>query len=337
MRSHTVSAEGGAAGAVGPDDSLELHAYDTLKGSDFLADQDTVETFVEAAPRELVQLEHWGCPWSRSPDGRIAVRAFGGMSVKRTWFASTRPASTCCMRSFSTPCATIRSSLRRVLRDATPRGRRGASAALPRSTSAAERCTRCSAGPSSSVPAARARSSPSRRTPRLKTGDGMALAYRAGVGLKDMEFVQYHPTGLPGTGILMTEASRGEGGYLRNAAGERFLVEYDYGVGKRAELGSPRHGVARYPEGVRGGARLQGPLRRVRAPRPAPPRRGHDRQEAPLRARAGAELRRTRSRPGADSRAAGRSLHDGRRRHRRERRHRDLRPVRGWGVRCRLD
>ena len=79
MRSHTVSAEGGAAGVVGSDDSLDLHAYDTLKGSDFLADQDVVESFVEEAAAELVQLEHWGCPWSREPDGRVAVRAFGGM------------------------------------------------------------------------------------------------------------------------------------------------------------------------------------------------------------------------------------------------------------------
>ena len=78
----------------------------------------------------------------------------------------------------------------------------------------------------------------------MKTGDGMALAYRAGVGLKDMEFVQYHPTGLPGTGILMTEASRGEGGYLKNNKGERFLVTYDYGVGNKAELG-PRDMVSR--------------------------------------------------------------------------------------------
>jgi fumarate reductase flavoprotein subunit len=78
----------------------------------------------------------------------------------------------------------------------------------------------------------------------IKTGDGMALAYREGVGLKDMEFVQYHPTGLPGTGILITEASRGEGGYLRNANDERFLVEYDYGVGQKAELG-PRDMISR--------------------------------------------------------------------------------------------
>ena len=90
MRSHTVSAEGGAAGVAREDDNLDLHAYDTLKGSDYLADQDAVEIFVEAAPRELYQLEHWGCPWSREQDGRVSVRFFGGMSVKRTWYATDK-------------------------------------------------------------------------------------------------------------------------------------------------------------------------------------------------------------------------------------------------------
>ena len=90
MRSHTVSAEGGAAGAIAEDDSLDEHAYDTISGSDWLGDQDAVEAFVQEAPRELLQLEHWGCPWSRKPDGRIAVRAFGGMKNMRTWFAADK-------------------------------------------------------------------------------------------------------------------------------------------------------------------------------------------------------------------------------------------------------
>src|SRR6478736_2921881 len=90
MRSHTVSAEGGAAAVAGEDDSLEEHAYDTVSGSDWLCDQDAVEAFVAEAPRELLQLEHWGCPWSRKPDGHIAVRAFGGMKKLRTWFAADK-------------------------------------------------------------------------------------------------------------------------------------------------------------------------------------------------------------------------------------------------------
>src|SRR5437588_12134828 len=88
MRSHTVSAEGGAAGVVKPDDSLDEHAYDTVSGSDWLCDQDAVEAFVAEAPRELLRLERWGCPWSREPDGHVAVRPFGGMTRVRTGFAA---------------------------------------------------------------------------------------------------------------------------------------------------------------------------------------------------------------------------------------------------------
>ena len=90
MRSHTVSAEGGAAGVIKPGDTLDEHAYDTISGGDWMCDQDAVELFVQDAPRELLQLEHWGCPWSREPDGRVAVRPFGGMKKERTWFAADK-------------------------------------------------------------------------------------------------------------------------------------------------------------------------------------------------------------------------------------------------------
>src|SRR5262245_41045309 len=90
MRSHTVSAEGGAAGVISADDSLDEHAYDTISGGDWLCDQDAVEAFVAEAPQELLRLEHWGCPWSREPDGHIAVRPFGGMKKMRTWFAADK-------------------------------------------------------------------------------------------------------------------------------------------------------------------------------------------------------------------------------------------------------
>ena len=90
MRSHTVSAEGGAAGVIASTDTYDEHAYDTISGGDWLCDQDAVEAFVAEAPRELLQLEHWGCPWSRKPDGHIAVRAFGGMKKMRTWFAADK-------------------------------------------------------------------------------------------------------------------------------------------------------------------------------------------------------------------------------------------------------
>src|SRR3989442_4550277 len=90
MRSHTVSAEGGAAAVIKAEDSLDEHAYDTISGSDWLSDQDAVEAFVREAPEEMLRLEHWGCPWSREPDGRIAVRPFGGMKKMRTWFAADK-------------------------------------------------------------------------------------------------------------------------------------------------------------------------------------------------------------------------------------------------------
>src|SRR5437660_8613851 len=90
MRSHTVSAEGGAAAALRPEDSYENHAFDTVKGSDYLADQDVVEAFVREAPLELIQMEHWGCPWSRDPDGKISARPFGGMTTWRTCFAADK-------------------------------------------------------------------------------------------------------------------------------------------------------------------------------------------------------------------------------------------------------
>ena len=90
MRSHTVAAEGGTAAVIKENDSLEKHINDTITGSDWMADQDAVELFVKEAPAELIQLEHWGCPWSREPDGRIAVRPFGGMTIERTWFAADK-------------------------------------------------------------------------------------------------------------------------------------------------------------------------------------------------------------------------------------------------------
>jgi len=90
MRSHTCAAEGGAAGVIKPDDSLEHHFNDTVGGGDWLCDQDAVDYLVQEAPRELIQLEHWGCPWSREPDGSVAVRPFGGMKKQRTWFAADK-------------------------------------------------------------------------------------------------------------------------------------------------------------------------------------------------------------------------------------------------------
>jgi fumarate reductase flavoprotein subunit len=244
MRSHTVSAEGGAAAVARDDDSLEMHGFDTVKGSDFLGDQDVIQYFVEEAPKELIRLEHWGCPWSRNDDGTVATRAFGGMSTKRTWYATDKVG-------FHMLHALFQHSLRfdRIVRYdehfvtklIVDGGAVRGVAALDVRTGAIRaifgRAVILATGGAGKI-------FPFTTNGNIKTGDGMALAYREGVALKDMEFTQYHPTGLPGTGILITEATRGEGGHLKNSQGERFLVTRDYGVGTKAELG-PRDMISR--------------------------------------------------------------------------------------------
>jgi fumarate reductase flavoprotein subunit len=241
MRSHTVSAEGGAAAALGPDDSLDLHAFDTIRGSDYLADQEAVEAFVSEAPGEIVQLERWGCPWSRNPDGRLAVRAFGGMSVNRTAFAADKTGFHMLHSLFQTSLQferIVRYDEFFVTSLLVEDGRCSGVAAIDLRDSE----VRCILGRAVVICTGGAgRIFPFTTNGAIKTGDGMALAYRAGVPLKDMEFVQYHPTGLPGTGILMTEATRGEGGYLVNKEGRRFLEEY---IPSKMELG-PRDILSR--------------------------------------------------------------------------------------------
>jgi len=244
MRSHTVSAEGGAAAVARDDDSLEMHGYDTVKGSDFLGDQDVIQYFVEQAPRELTRLEHWGCPWSRNEDGSVATRAFGGMTTKRTWFAADKVG-------FHMLHTLFQHSMRfdRIVRYdeqfvtkllVDDGGARGVAALDVR-----EGVMRAVLGRAVILATGGAgKCFPFTTNGNIKTGDGMALAYRAGVALKDMEFVQYHPTGLPGTGILITEAARGEGGRLFNSKGERFLENSEYGVGSKLELG-PRDMISR--------------------------------------------------------------------------------------------
>ena len=213
MRSHTVAAEGGTAAVIKENDSLEDHINDTITGSDWMADQDAVELFVNEAPAELIQLEHWGCPWSREPDGSIAVRPFGGMGIERTWFAADKTGFHLLHALFQT--SLKYTTIRRydeyfATTLLVENGRcQGVTAVELRSGMVqpvlAKAVIMCTGGAG--------RIFPFTTNGSIKTGDGMALAYRAGVPLKDMEFVQYHPTGLPGTGILITEAARGEGGF----------------------------------------------------------------------------------------------------------------------------
>jgi len=244
MRSHTVSAEGGAAAVARDDDNFELHGFDTVKGSDFLGDQNVIEYFVEQAPKELALLENWGCPWSRNDDGTVATRAFGGMTIKRTWYAADKVGFHMLHSLFQHSMRfenIVRYDEFFVTKLLTEDGASKGVAALEIRTGEYHailgRAVILASGGAGKI-------FPFTTNGNIKTGDGMALAYREGVPLKDMEFVQYHPTGLPGTGILITEASRGEGGYLRNKDGERFLIDYDYGVGTKAELG-PRDMISR--------------------------------------------------------------------------------------------
>ncbi len=239
MRSHTVSAEGGAAAVIKPDDSLEDHFRDTISGSDWLADQDVVEAFVNEAPNEMIQMEHWGCPWSREPDGSVAVRPFGGMSMERTWFAADKTGFHMLHTLFQT--SLKYTSIKRydewfATRLLVENGRCQGVAAIELLTGQvrairARAVIVCSGGGG--------RIFPFTTNAAIKTGDGMGMAYIAGVPLKDMEFVQYHPTGLPGTGILITEAARAEGGILLNTKGERYLEDYD--LGEAFDVADARH------------------------------------------------------------------------------------------------
>jgi fumarate reductase flavoprotein subunit len=238
MRSHTCAAEGGAAGVAKPDDSFDLHFDDTVGGGDWLSDQDCVEYFVREAPKELLQLEHWGCPWNREADGSVAVRPFGGMKKQRTWFAADKSGfhilHTLFQTSLQFPSIT-RFDEYYALDLLTDDGRcQGLTAMEMRSGLIRQ----FNAKAVIIAGGGAGRMFPFTTNGAIKTGDGMALAYRAGVPLKDMEFVQYHPTGLPNTGSLLTEACRGEGGVLVNKHGRRYLQ--DYGMGPETPLGKPQ-------------------------------------------------------------------------------------------------
>ncbi|MEO5374382.1 MAG: fumarate reductase (quinol) flavoprotein subunit [Alphaproteobacteria bacterium] len=229
MRSHTVSAEGGAAGVIKENDSLEYHFHDTVSGGDWLCDQDAVEYFVNTIPKELTRMEHWGCPWSREAGGKVAVRPFGGMKIERTWYAADKTGfhmlHTLFQTSLKYPSITRFDEFfsTDLLVD---NGRCHGVNAIEMRTGVmhafqAKAVIICSGGAGKIFPFT--------TNGGIKTGDGMAMAYRAGVPLKDMEFVQYHPTGLPITGILLTEGCRGEGGILTNKDGYRYLQDYDLG------------------------------------------------------------------------------------------------------------
>jgi len=228
MRSHSVCAEGGTAAVMRPEDgdSLELHAWDTVRGSDFLADQDVVMRFVEEAPKEIRQLDRWGIPWSRDANGRINQRPFGGHSFDRAVFAEDKTG----FFEMHTLYDTLQkyASVTRydecyvtsilidngVFQGITVWNMTTGDFFLMKGKAliiATGGACRMFGFTTYSLTA---------------TGDGAAMAYRAGLPLKDLEFVQFHPTGLIPSGILITEGARGEGGYLKNNKDERFMEKY---------------------------------------------------------------------------------------------------------------
>jgi succinate dehydrogenase / fumarate reductase flavoprotein subunit len=243
MRAHSVCAEGGTAAVLREDlgDSRELHAWDTVKGSDFLADQDVVRTFVDTIPGEIHQLDHFGIPWTRDADGYISQRPFGGHSYPRATLAADKTGFF--------EMQTLYDQLQRYrtftrydelfVTDILVDG--GAFAGLVgihmgsgETVAIRGKALLIASGGGGTLYGFTTYS-------QTVTGDGMAMAYRAGLPLEDMEFLQFHPTGLVPNGILMTEACRGEGGYLKNSLGERFMGNY---APKLMEL-APRDMVSR--------------------------------------------------------------------------------------------
>ena len=243
MRSHSVSAEGGTAAVLFPEDgdSIESHIYDTVKGSDFLADQDAAERLCKEMPDEIYQLEHWGMPWSRREDGKIGQRAFGGYSFPRASYASDK-VGFFEMQTLYDTCqkfdnieflnewfvTSILQSEQKFVGITAIELSNGnfhiiKGKALIIATGGAGRIYSFSTYALSSTP------------------DGLDMAYRAGLALKDMEFVQFHPTGIMPSGILITEGARGEGAYLINKDGDRFMKKY---ASKLMEL-APRDIVSR--------------------------------------------------------------------------------------------
>lgn len=241
LRSHSVCAQGGTAAVLREGDSHDLHAWDTVKGSDFLADQDVVEFFVRQSPQEIIQLEHWGLPWSRTADGKINQRPFGGHSFPRASFAAdmtgfhemhTLYGKASAQQNITFYDEWFVTSL--IVEDNRALGLTAIALKTGAMHALRAKAVVLATGGYERIYAFTTFS-------HSATGDGMSMAYRAGVPLKDMEFVQFHPTGLLPPGVLITEGARGEGGYLLNAQGERFMKRY---APDKMEL-APRDIIAR--------------------------------------------------------------------------------------------
>ena len=249
VRSHTGAAEGGINAALRDGDDWELHAHDTMKGSDYLGDAPAIETLARDSPEEVIRLEHWGMPFSREDDGTVSQRPFGGLSFPRTTYAGAETGHHLLHTMYE-------QVLKRGIRvydefyvsrlavtdhdDPAERVCHGVVAYDVASGdvvgfSAADGVILATGGDGQVYDHT--------TNAVANTGDGPAMAYRAGVPLEDMEFVQFHPTTLPSTGVLISEGVRGEGGILYNSEGERFMYERGY-ANNAGELAS-RDVVAR--------------------------------------------------------------------------------------------
>ncbi|ELY75222.1 FAD-binding protein [Natrinema gari] len=249
VRSHTGAAEGGINAALQEGDDWELHAYDTMKGSDYLGDAPAVETLAKNSPKETINLEHWGMPFSREEDGTVSQRPFGGLSYPRTTYAGAETGHHLLHTMYE---QVVKRGIQvydewyvmnlATTDEADPNDREchGVVAYDVQSGNiegfkANQGVVLATGGPGQAF---------DHTTNAVScTGDGHAMAYRAGAPLEDMEFIQFHPTSLPSTGVLISEGVRGEGGILYNSEGERFMFEHGY-ANNSGELAS-RDVVAR--------------------------------------------------------------------------------------------
>ncbi|MSQ09519.1 MAG: FAD-binding protein [Dehalococcoidia bacterium] len=225
VRSHTNAAQGGINASLDEGDSWESHAYDTVKGSDYLGDQDAIEILAQEAPSDIIELEHMGVIFNRDEEGRLGTRAFGGASHARTYFVAD-----------ITGQALLHVGYEQSLKYKIPTYNEFFATSLIYEDGAVKGCVaiemrtgelhvfKAKAVIIASGGVGRA-FEPSTNA-LICTGDGMALAYRVGAPLMDMEMVQYHPTTLPSNGALLTEGARGEGAYLVNSNGDRFMSTY---------------------------------------------------------------------------------------------------------------
>ncbi|RLI40932.1 succinate dehydrogenase/fumarate reductase flavoprotein subunit [Candidatus Bathyarchaeota archaeon] len=256
LRSHSVCAQGGTAAVMHEKDSFDLHAFDTIKGADYLADQDAVEFFVRRAPKEIILTEHWGLPWSRTEEGKLIQRPFGGHSAPRACFAADMTGfhEMHTLYGKATSYNNIKfydewfvTSI--IVENNTAVGLTAIELKTGEMHAFKAKAIIMAAGGHERIYEFTTFS-------HTTTGDGMAMAYRAGAPLEDMEFVQFHPTGLVPQGVLITEGARGEGGYLLNAQGERFMKRY---APERMEL-APRDVISRAEQTeILEGRGLEGP------------------------------------------------------------------------------